>query len=100
MTCSGQRASVDSDCFSLGCVLGEIILGDPVFPRCESGPLYEQEKALLFNAISGPFSQSMATRAETLFPRTFDELTIRPICYKGISRETLANIKKAVPVRV
>lgn len=95
-----HRATYATDCFSLGCLLGEIATGLALFPPCERGPLYEREKALLFNAISGPFSQAAAARIETVFPRTFDEITIKPICYKGLSRKIISEVNKAVPVRV
>ncbi|KAF5316225.1 hypothetical protein D9619_006530 [Psilocybe cf. subviscida] len=94
-----RRATYAADNFALGCVMGEIALGTPIFPPCEPGPLYEREKALLFNAISGPFSQQTAAQIESVFPRIFDEVSVKPICYNGISEEIRFSLKKAVPVR-
>lgn len=81
----GGKSTPESDRFSVGCILGEMVLGRPIFLPCEEGPLYTQEKAVLYDAISGRFPEGLAITIEEAFPGTFDDLEIRPKCPDTIS---------------
>lgn len=77
-----------------------MVLGHSIFPPCTEGPLYRQEKALLFDVLSGHFSQSFASKIQMAYPHTFDDIDIRPIRKSGLDAAILRFVRKTSTVRV
>lgn len=51
---TGLEIGSDSDTFSLGCVIAEVLRRRPLFPYIKDSPLYQREKTALYDTILGP----------------------------------------------
>lgn len=92
---------MSADAFSVGCVVAELVLGEPLFPPCEErSSVYRNEKALLYDAVAGRFSEEMAAKIELFHPFTMDMSEIRPIRYPGISSTVDMFIQKTLYIEV
>ena len=68
----GWKLCHESDLFSVGCVVAELLLDRPLFPSCEGLPCSVYQKTFLFQAVLGILPPSMIERLRSEFPGWFD----------------------------
>ncbi|PPQ79246.1 hypothetical protein CVT26_000821 [Gymnopilus dilepis] len=69
----GIGAMEESDVFSVGCVVADLIFRHSLFPAVADGPLYKHEKAILYDALLGPFPLTAKEDIRLRCPGVFDE---------------------------
>ncbi|PPQ71219.1 hypothetical protein CVT26_010997 [Gymnopilus dilepis] len=96
----GMRYSEKSDGFSLGCLISELLLGRPLFPRCLPGPNYRREKTILFDVILGPFPDDLISAIRRTYSGIFSTPTSDfPEVDASIHRRIRRYAEDALPLR-
>jgi len=60
-----------SDYFSIGCIMAEMIVQSPLFPRIHEGPKYKHEKTLMFDSKLGNYPRVLMEQVRDQFPGIF-----------------------------
>ncbi|KAF9524048.1 hypothetical protein CPB83DRAFT_898193 [Crepidotus variabilis] len=62
----------ESDMFSIGCVVAEMVLNQPLFSACADGESYRREKTLMYMAVFGPFPPKFFEKVSKVYPEIGD----------------------------